>query len=188
MPRIRQASFVATLLMACWQGMMTAHELGHVAGAIASGGRVQRVVLHPLAISRTDVDPNPHRAVVVWLGPLVGCVLPLAAFLLMPARFRVARTMAGFFAGFCLIANGAYIAIGSFDRVGDCGEMLKTGTPLWILLIFGAITIPAGLAMWHRLGSLGGFLSLPGIVTWRMVAASAGAAVVLAAGGIWLSG
>jgi hypothetical protein len=57
-----------------------------------------------------------------------------------------------FFAGFCLIANGAYLGAGSFDRVGDCGEMLRHGSELWQLWLFGLITMPAGLWLWHRQG------------------------------------
>jgi hypothetical protein len=57
-----------------------------------------------------------------------------------------------FFAGFCLIANGAYIAAGSFGRVGDCGEMLRHGSAVWQLWLFGAVAVPAGLWLWHRLG------------------------------------
>jgi hypothetical protein len=57
---------------------MAVHELGHVIGAVISGGVVERVVLHPLTISRTDVSPNPHPGIVVWLGPVIGCLFPLA--------------------------------------------------------------------------------------------------------------
>jgi hypothetical protein len=57
-----------------------------------------------------------------------------------------------FFAGFCLVANGLYIGLGSFGRVGDCGEMLRHGSPPWHLWLFGAITVPAGFWLWHGLG------------------------------------
>jgi hypothetical protein len=57
-----------------------------------------------------------------------------------------------FFAGFCLIANGAYIGVGSFDRIGDCDEMLRHGSPIWHLWLFGAATMPLGLWLWHGQG------------------------------------
>jgi hypothetical protein len=57
-----------------------------------------------------------------------------------------------FFAGFCLIANGAYIAAGSFQSIGDAGDLLHHGTPIWMLWLFGIVTIPAGLLMWNGLG------------------------------------
>ena len=147
--------------------MMAIHELGHVIGAILTGGNVKRVVLYPLTISRTDVSPNPHPAIVVWLGPILGCLIPLGLWGIIPRRMTIARRSAQFFAGFCLIANGAYIAIGSFVRVGDSGEMLQTGSPLWALLAFGLVTATLGLFLWHRLGSLKYFLSDPCVITCR---------------------
>lgn len=147
--------------------MMAVHELGHIIGAIMTGGNVERVVLHPFTISRTDVLPNPNPAVVVWLGPILGCFIPVAASLAIPRRLTIARNVAVFFAGFCLLANGAYISIGSFDRVGDCGEMLRAGSPLWALIAFGMVTVVLGLFLWHRLGSLRRFLSNPSVITPR---------------------
>jgi hypothetical protein len=31
--------------------------------------------------------------------------------------------------------------------------MLRTGTAVWPLALFGLLTIPAGLALWHRQGA-----------------------------------
>lgn len=133
-----------------WMGMQAVHESGHVLGAWLTGGRVAQVVLHPLTISRTDLAENPSPLFVVWAGPIAGCVIPLIAW-------RVARRwrwsfLLRFFAGFCLVANGAYIAIGSFDHVGDCGDMLRHGSAIWQLWLFGLITVPAGFFLWHGLG------------------------------------
>ncbi len=169
MQRHNQILFVVAMLALSWLGMMAVHELGHVVGAVITHGHVTCVVLHPMAISRTDVHPNPNPAVVVWLGPIIGCLLPLGLQLLIPSRIKILRSAATFFAGFCLLTNGAYIAVGSFDRVGDCGEMLRTGTPLWLMIAFGVITIPSGLLLWHRLGSLTQFLASPDIITPRSV-------------------
>jgi hypothetical protein len=81
-----------------------------------------------------------------------------------------------------LIANGAYIALGSFAQVGDCGEMLRTGTPLWVLIAFGLVTVSVGFYLWHRLGSLKGFLARPAQVTPGMAyGAAAALATVLVA-------
>ena len=85
MQRLQQIVFVVSLLALSWMGMMATHELGHVLGALVSGGHLDRVVLHPLTISRTDVAPNPNPLIVVWLGPIVGCVLPLAIAMLVTA-------------------------------------------------------------------------------------------------------
>ena len=143
---------------------MAVHEAGHVVGALATGGRVERVVLHPLTISRTDVAPNPHPAIVVWLGPILGCAIPVLIWLVVPRRFAVTRKLVLFFAAFCLIANGAYIAVGAFAPVGDCRVMLQQGAPLWTLLLFGVMTIPVGFCIWHGLGSAQKFLADPSLV------------------------
>lgn len=158
MRQFHKLLFAMCVLALSWLGMMAVHELGHVVGAMVTRGSVERVVLHPLSISRTDVSPNPVPGVVVWLGPILGCVIPLLVWMSIARRFRFGRGLAMFFAGFCLLANGAYISIGSFDRVGDCGVMLQTGSPPWTLLAFGVVTIPAGFFMWHRIGSLQQFL------------------------------
>ena len=179
MQRFHQLIFFASLLSLSWFAMMAVHELGHVVGALATGGGVERVVLHPLTISRTDVSPNPEPSVVVWLGPILGCVIPAAVWRFVPRRFTVAHYIAMFFAGFCLLANGAYIAIGSFDRAGDCGVMLEHGSPLWTLLLFGAMTIPLGFYLWHRLGSVKQFLADPSLVDPAVVYTLFGVLVVL---------
>ncbi len=152
MKRFHQILLVGSYLPLCWLAMMAAHELGHVAAGWTTGGTVTKVVLHPLAISRTDVWPNPHPLVVVWAGPLLGSTLPLGIWLVLRFFRLPALYLARFLAGFCLIANGAYIGVGSFKQVGDAGEMIRHGTPAWILWAFGGVTFPAGLALWHRLG------------------------------------
>jgi hypothetical protein len=57
--------------------------------------------------------------------------------------------------------------------------MLRTGTPLWVLLVFGAVTIPWGLGLWHRLGSLKQFINDPSSVTPRMAYVTSGVLVAL---------
>lgn len=161
MQRFHQILFVVSLLVLCWFVMMAIHELGHVIGAIVTGGYVQRVVLYPLSISRTDVSPNPSPLIVVWLGPIIGSLIPSLACLLFPKKWTFERNIAIFIAGFCLIANGAYIALGSLDQVGDCRVMLENGSEIWQLLAFGALAIPLGLMAWHRLGSPRKFLADP---------------------------
>ena len=167
MQRIQQLVFAVSLVALCWFGMMALHELGHVMGAVVTGGTVRRVVLHPLTISRTDVDPNPAPGIVVWMGPILGSVLPLG---LLALRFGspILRNVVRFFTGFCLIANGAYIGVGWFDRIGDCGEMIQVGTPIWLMVAFGAVATASGLVIWHRLGSAKKFLANPQFCSGRM--------------------
>jgi hypothetical protein len=152
MQRFHQVMLIASVLLASWLGMQAVHEFGHVLAAWLTGGRVERVVLSPLAISRTDLADNPRPLLVVWGGPVLGCLLPVAGWGVAAALRWPGTYLLRFFAGFCLIANGAYIAGGAFDKVGDAGVMLRHGSPLGWLLAFGAITVPAGLWLWHRQG------------------------------------
>ncbi len=92
--------------------MMLLHEAGHLGAAWVTGGTVQRLVWHPLAFSRTDVHPNPAPLCVVWAGPMAGCLLPMLAERVFAAWFRETLFIARLFAGFCLLSNGAYIALG----------------------------------------------------------------------------
>lgn len=179
MHSLRKVVFAVCLVALCWYGMMAVHELGHVIGAWATGGTVTGVYLHPLSISRTDVSPNPCPGIVVWLGPVVGSVLPLLLLLLAFRRYRRAGLLFGFFAGFCLIGNGAYIGVGSLEGVGDSGEMLRSGAPGWTLLAFGATAVLGGLMIWHQLGSVGQFFAAESTVTPWMVMATIIALVLL---------
>jgi hypothetical protein len=132
--------------------MQAVHELGHVLGAWWTGAEVSRVVLHPLSISRTDVSHNLSPGVVVWSGPIVGMLLPIAVWSIAAFWRMTGAFVLRFFAGFCLIANGLYIGVGSFWRVGDCGEMLRHGSQPWQLWLFGLGTAPAGLWLWNGQG------------------------------------
>lgn len=141
--------------------MLAIHEMGHVIGALATGGSVRKLVLHPLSISRTDIAPNPFPAIVVWLGPILGCLAPVAIWSLIPKDSDLGNRLATFFVGFCFIANGAYIALGSVEGIGDCFVMLQTGSPQWFLILFGASATLIGIAFWHRLGSIVAFVKNP---------------------------
>lgn len=174
MKRFHQTLLIGTSLPLCWLMMMAVHELGHVSAAVATGGTVARVVLHPLAISRTDLSVNPNPAIVAWAGAIVGVLLPILTL----AVFRVARLpgvfLMRFFAGFCLVANGVYLGIGSFDRVGDAGDLLRHGTPIGCLWLFGVLTAPVGLYLWHGLGPDFGLGSAHGNVEHGTAYVSAG--------------
>ena len=155
-----------------WYAMMIVHELGHVVGAVATGGRVTRVVLELDSFSRTDVDPNPNPMAVVWAGPLAGVLLPMLLWLIVRPVWREGGVLLRFWAGFCLIANGAYIGVGSLERVGDAGDMLRLGSPAWALWVFGAVCGVAGLACWNGLGKWMGVARGGQRASWRMHAAS----------------
>ena len=187
---------IASTLLGSWLGMQAVHELGHVSGAWVTGGKVQRVVLHPLTISRTDLAENPSPLIVVWAGPILGVLLPILGVLLPILLWLPAVTikMPGsfvlrFIAGFCLIANGLYISLGSFGRIGDCGEMLRHGSAFWQLWLFGLVTVPTGIWLWHGQGAEFGLGESPKVVSPAIAYAMLGVVLTVVAAeliiGIW---
>jgi hypothetical protein len=110
------------------------------------------VNLHPLQISWSTFDPNPHPQFTAWGGPVLGAVIPLILFTI--ARFSRAPGLYlfQFFAGVCLVANGVYILIDAFVRDGDAATLLRNGAMLWELLVFAALAAPIGFWLWNGLG------------------------------------
>jgi len=161
MNRYHQILLIGSIVALAWLWMQVVHELGHCLGAWATGGTVEKVVLHPLAISRTDLARNPQPLVVVWAGPLFGVLLPLMIWVVLAIAHGRLTWPPRFFAGFCLLANGIYIGIGSFEGIGDAGDMLRHGSPIWTLWLFGLATAPAGLWLWNGLGPHFGFGANP---------------------------
>jgi hypothetical protein len=184
----RRSLLIVATLVASWMGMQAVHETGHVLGALATGGKVKRVVLHPLAISRTDLADNPKPLFVVWAGPVFGVLAPLALWgVAASARIRGAF-VARFFAGFCLVANGLYIGVGSFGRIGDCNEMLQHGSGIGSLRLFGATATIAGFALWNRQGRHFGLGANAERIEVRVVVAAALAAALIVSLGIFVGG
>ena len=130
-----------------WLGMMAVHESGHALGALLTGGHVQRIVLPILGFSRTDVSPNLNPLLEVWAGPVWGCVVPLSILLIARRPWPIWR----FFAGFCLIANGSYLAVGWSMHAGDAWELVRLGMPRSLLTGVGLIGVSTGLFIWHRM-------------------------------------
>jgi hypothetical protein len=128
--------------------MQAVHELGHVLAAWSSGATVLRVVMLP--ISRTDIIHVEYPLFVYGAGAVFGTAFPL--LLLLTCRlFRwKASYLFRFFAGFCLIANGAYIGC-DFSVTGptDAGLLIKHGANRLILILFGVIGVFGGLFLWH---------------------------------------
>ncbi len=186
MSRLTQAVLIVSILCISWLGMMAIHEAGHALAASLTGGTVMNVVVHPLTISRTDVSPNPHPLIVVWMGPLVGVAVPLAVFGVAALVKSRHAYLPRFFAGFCSIANGAYIGVGAFERVGDAGDMLRLGTPIWLLWIFGIATVPLGLFLWHGQGRHFGWGIANGEVDRRAAWGCFALALALTAFCVWM--
>ena len=150
--RLFQSLLIGSTLALSWLTMQAVHELGHVVHLWATGGTVEYVILHPLAISYTHPGKNPHPLIVAWGGAIWGCAIPLVLLVLIRATARPYAYLAAFFAGFCLIANGAYLAADSFLQGGDARELIAHGTPPWLPVLFGLAAIAAGLYLINGLG------------------------------------
>jgi hypothetical protein len=180
--RIPQLILIGTFIPFCWLAMQVVHELGHVMLAWATKGEVTRVALHPLIVSRTDLAENPHPLAVVWGGPLLGSLLPLAAFGMASLSRTPLVYLFRFFAGFCLVANGVYIGSGWLIANGaDPGVMIENGSPSFLLVVFGLLTFPTGLYLWHRQGHYFGLAEANGHVSKSAPAISAALLIVLVA-------
>ena len=132
-PAVRLARF-GGLLLAGWCVMCFAHELGHVLGGWAGGGKLVAFWPGPWPPPHSLFRPDPRPALTLWAGPVVGCAGPLAAAALIRRRW------AWFLADFCLLANGAYLAAAwvTGDRLLDAPRLLAAGVhPAWIAAFIG---------------------------------------------------
>ncbi|MGQ0634246.1 MAG: M50 family metallopeptidase [Planctomycetaceae bacterium] len=183
-----QALLIAATFAGGWWGMQIVHESGHVLHAWVSGGRVTAVVLRPLEISRTDVAPNPHPQFVAWGGPLWGALLPAGLWWIARRLNWTRAWLWRFFAGFCLIANGAYLLGGSAYPVGDADVLLREGAPRAALLSYGASAVAAGLWLWNRLGpNFGIGTDAPPVDRTAAVNVALGAIGIIALEMLWMT-
>ncbi|HJT33568.1 MAG TPA: M50 family metallopeptidase [Pirellulales bacterium] len=143
-------------LGAAWLAMIALHEFGHVLHASISGGQVTEIELPPRGLGHTRVGLNPHPLFVAWGGACWGCSLPLLIWLGVRRWTERYLPLATFFAGMCLIANGAYLAAGGFigasNDADDAHELLRHGAAHGQLLVLGIPAVLAGLWLWHGLG------------------------------------
>jgi hypothetical protein len=174
-----QFVLIVCTLASCWLAMQIVHELGHVLGAWWTGGVVAKVILRPWTFSRTELASNPDPALVAWAGPVVGALAPLVLWLAAKIGHCPGAYLLRFFAGYCLIANGAYLGGGALDRAGDAGDLQRHGMPAWPLLLFAVLTVPIGLWLWHGQGRHFGFAGAGGRVSRRAVWAVAAVLLLL---------
>lgn len=153
MPRSTAGIVLLITAIACWYGMMAVHESGHVIHAWVTGGTVQAVKLPLIGFSETAFFPNPRPHAVVWGGPVWGCLLPMLIDGMAWLFAKKIRHFTRAFAGFCLMANGAYIGLGWIDRIADAGDMMHYGTPVWVMIVFGVVTFAVGILYWHGNGA-----------------------------------
>jgi hypothetical protein len=177
--RFVQFILMVSILCLSWLGMMIVHESGHVLMAWAGGERIGKVVLHPLAISRTDTSHERHPLLVIWGGAVLGSLIPLCAWALVKVfRLRFVYLFQ-FFAGFCLIANGCYPGVGTFFNVGDAGDLARYGCHRWLMLLFGLVCVPTGLFLWNGLGPHFGLGEAGGKVDRKAALATLGLVLVI---------
>ena len=140
--------FLLFFLLFCWFGMEAVHECGHVLAAWFSGATVERVELWP--ISRTDTNDVRYPILVHGAGAVFGALFPLLLWWFVRLVRRDDSHFFRFFAGFCLIANGAYIGC-DFSVTGptDAGLLIVHGASRWILIMFGIFCVSGGLFLWH---------------------------------------
>lgn len=167
-----------------WQLMMVFHEVGHVLQGWLTGARDAAAIFPPFGFSRTEFAVNPHPLPTTWGGAFWGCILPLA--ILAVARCLVDRKhlyLLTWFAGFCLIANGAYLLGGVFlAGGGDDGSLiLQYGGSRWQLVLFSAAALAAGLYSWSGLGPYFGLGPSNGRVSRKAAVGVTIAFVVVAA-------
>jgi len=177
---MKYALIVSTILLSALLGQAV-HEFGHAVHAWTSGGRVTAIELVPHRFSSTAVFPNPHPLWVVWGGPIWGCVIPLAivgvAWRWLPGVVYLAR----FFAGFCLVGNGAYIGVGWLIRAGDAGDLVRLGCPVWLMVAFGIVAFSGGITLWNGNGKRFGLgAGRESISRRHAIGAAAGLAIVVA--------
>ncbi len=172
---------IASTLSCSWLAMQVVHEFGHVLHAWSSGGTVALVVLLPLEISRTDISINPHPQFVAWGGPIWGSLIPLGIWVVGRQMKWPRLWLATFFAGFCLIANGAYLLAGSVFPVGDAEVLLREGAPRAALAGFGASALTGGLWFWNGIGAFFGLGRQAAAIDRQAVWYATGATTLLVA-------
>lgn len=147
--KLLAVALLTPVVLWMWLAMMLVHELCHVVGAWATGGVVTYVDVYPGRLSSTLVRPNPMPSVVVWSGILGGWLTPAAVALgcrRLPVFFR---EVAECWAAFCLLAGGAYLAVGGTERLTDTGQLVAAGWQLPLLITAGASAALTGYA-WSR--------------------------------------
>ncbi|HID78183.1 MAG TPA: hypothetical protein EYP56_19590 [Planctomycetaceae bacterium] len=185
--RFFQLLLMVSSALFSWLGMMVVHEFGHVLHLWLTGGRVQYVLLHPLALSYTQPATNPHPLIVAAGGVIWGCLLPLALYLAMRRWAARLAFLGAFFAGFCFVANGAYLLAGALTAVGDGGELVSCGAPRWLLILAGLFIVDGGLDLWSGLGHDFGRAEAAGRVDRLAALVATIALVVLVTLELWLS-
>lgn len=151
-PCLRGYVIAGLALYPAWLAMMAIHEVGHVLHAWLSGGVVESVSVPLWGFSYTRLASNPAPGFVASGAAIWGAALPLFAWgAARHTRYRYLVLTLQLFAGWCLIANGVYLATALHEPVGDVADLRRAGAPLLAVGLIGVVSCIAGFIMWHRL-------------------------------------
>ncbi|MDP1799657.1 MAG: hypothetical protein Q8K78_19345 [Planctomycetaceae bacterium] len=143
---MRRSLTLIALLLAGWCVMTVTHECGHIVGGWLGGGTLIHAELRPWHLPHSLLEPDPHPLLTVWSGPLLGVIVPVLMALIIRRRWM------WFFADFCLLANGAYLATGwiAGDRYLDTQRLFDAGAWRVSVVVYCAITIGIGYVRFRR--------------------------------------
>ena len=146
-------------------------------------------MLHPLAFSRTDVHPVHNPLIVVWAGPIGGCVFGALISLLLAALRRQMLTAALLTCGICWLVNAVYIGSGAVVPIADSRALIDFGSPRWMLAAFGLVAgIPGYLLVRKGVARLRVQLEADDRFSMETVVVSVGACAFATAGLVFFPG
>lgn len=133
-----------------WVLMLFLHEVGHCATALLTGGQITTTDLRPGIPGHTLVNPDPQPDLVVWGGFLSGCGVPALVWAVCVGLRLALRVEAQLLTGFCLLANGAYLAAGGSESLTDTGVLLQLGWSWPLLIVIGlGLAVPGYALLRH---------------------------------------
>ena len=137
---------LVAMIGASWCVMTLTHEVGHILGGWCCGATLTDYDLLPWHLPYSFFEPDPLPLVTLWAGPILGVIVPMVIAL------AVRRDWAWFIAYFCLLANGAYIAVGwySGDAELDTSKLIRNGAHPFSILLYCFATIVFGYAGFRR--------------------------------------
>lgn len=128
------------LILCSWPAMTFTHEIGHVVCGYLGGGELQSLDLLPWHLPHSIFDPDPRPLLTLWGGPIMGVAFPL-----LLAWWLRSEAM-WFIANFCVLANGAYLAVGwtSSGSYLDTVRLLDLGAHPLVIGVYCVLTIGFG--------------------------------------------
>lgn len=120
--------------------MVTFHELGHLLGGWLGGATLVSYDLTPWRLPYSLHAPDPKPLLTLWAGPIFGVAVPLLLALCLR------RPWAWWIADFCLVANGAYLALGWISGAPhlDTARLLDAGASPLAIGVYCIVTLATG--------------------------------------------